>query len=326
MPKITVLMPVYNAEKFVSEAIESVLNQTFTDFEFLIINDASTDGSEQIISSYKDTRIRYYKNRKNQGVARTLNIGLKLAKGSYIARMDADDIFLLNKLEQQYEILKKDKNLVIICSHFDYVDERGNFLSSFKLAPSPEEIYYELQFRNCIGHPTVIFNKEIILNEFKGYNEEYEVEDYDLWLRISKKYKIVKMDKMLLKVRRSRQSKTELYGNKMLESGAIITQNNLQSLIGKPIDLDVTKVLANINPMSISPKKIKEALPTLDEANIEILKNCPPFLNKLIIKKSCNHKKNLTRFFFLMTTLFDSMFGPVFKVFYKLYRVKKDSW
>lgn len=325
-PKITVLMPVYNAEKFVGEAIDSVLNQTFSDFEFLIINDASTDRSEKVILSYQDPRIRYYKNKINMGVARTLNRGLKLAKGKYIARMDADDIFLPDKLELQHEILRKDKNLVIICSHFDFIDELGNFLSSFKLAPSSEEIYYELQFRNCIGHPTAIFNKRIILEEFNGYNEKYEVEDHDLWLRISKKYKIVKLDKVLLKVRLSKQSKTVFFGNAMHESGAIITKNNLQSLIGKCIDLDVIKALAKINPMSISPKKIKEALPVLEEVNIKILENCPSFLNKSIIKKSINHKKNVIRLYLLITILLNSLFGPVFKTLYKLYRLKKDSY
>lgn len=301
MPKITVLLPVYNAEKFVGEAIDSVLNQTFSDFELLIINDASTDGSEKIILSYKDARIRYYKNKKNLGVAKTLNRGLKLARGEYIARQDADDIFLPNKLERQYEILKKDKNLVMVCSHFDYVDEKGRFLSSFKLAPSSEEIYYELQFRNCLGHPTVIFNKKIILNEFKGYNEKCEAEDYDLWSRISKKYKILKLNEMLLKVRRSKQSKTVLFANAVLESGAIITQKNLQSLIGKSIDLNVIKILTNLYPLNYSPQKIKEAKMVLEEVNTKILENCPSYLDKSIIEKRINHKKNMLRLYYLIT-------------------------
>ena len=93
-PVVTVLMPVYNAEEYLVEAIESVLNQTFRDFEFLIINDGSTDRSEKIIKTFTDERIRYIRNSKNLKIVQTLNKGLALAKGIYIARMDADDISL----------------------------------------------------------------------------------------------------------------------------------------------------------------------------------------------------------------------------------------
>lgn len=318
-PKITVLMPVYNAEKFVGEAIESVLNQTFKDFELLIINDASTDSSEKIILSYRDPRIRYCKNISNLRVAKTLNRGLKMARGKYIARQDADDIFLPQKLELQDNALKKDKDLIMVCSHFDYMDEKGNFLSSFREALSPEEIYYNLQFRNCIGHPTAIFNKRVIMEEFKGYSEEYEAEDHDLWLRISKKYKILKLDKTLVKVRLSQCSKTALLGKTMVESNATITRNNLQSLIGEFIDFDIISVLADLNSFNIKPSKIKEALMIKERIDAEILESSPPFLDKTIISKCITDKKNELKFNLLIATLFYSKFGSVFKVMFKIY-------
>jgi glycosyltransferase involved in cell wall biosynthesis len=322
-PKITVLMPVYNEENFLREAIDSILNQTFKDFEFIIINDGSTDNSKNIILSYRDPRIRYYENRKNLGVAKTLNRGLRLAKGEYIARMDADDISLPNRLELQYERIKRDKNLVIISSHFDWIDEKGNYYSTFRLASSPEEIFYELQFRNCLGHSTVIFNKKIIVNEFGGYDERYEdTQDNDLWLRVSKKYKIVKLDKVLMKIRGSKQSMTVLF-RKAVNENAIIAQNNLQSLIRKPIDSDVIRILADINPLSYSPKKIKEALIILEKVNIKILEYCPLFLDKSIINKSMKNKKNWLKLCLLTATLFDSKFGFIFKFIYKVYKLTK---
>ena len=318
-PKVTVLMPVYNAEKFLKEAIDSILNQSFKDFEFLIINDGSTDRSKKIILSYQDPRIRFFENKKNLGVAKTLNRGLRLAKGKYVARMDADDISLPNRLELQFRTLKGDKNLVIISSHFDRINEKGNFISSFKLAHSSEEIYYELQFRNCLGHPTVIFDKEIIVNEFGGHNEKYEAEDYDLWLRISKKYKIVKLNKALVKVRYSRQNKTMLFMKAMGESGIIISQNNLQSLIGKSIDPSVIKALIPYYPIHSSPQKIKEALAVLKETDIKILDNSPSFLDKSIIKKNSDNKKNRLKFALIVATLFYSKLGPIFKTLFKIY-------
>lgn len=324
-PIITVLMSVYNAEKFVGEAIESILNQTFKDYEFIIINDTSTDNSKRIISSYHDSRIKYIENKTRLGLAASLNKGLRLAKGTYIARMDADDISLPNRLQLQYSILKNDRNINLISSHFVWINEKGKYISTHSLAASPEEIFYELQFRNCLGHPTVIFNKKIIINEFGGYNERCEAEDNDLWLRVAKKYKIVKLDKVLVKARRSKQSKTVLFRKASNESIITIAQNNIQSLIDKPIDSNIVSILADIDPLSKSPEKMKETLAILDEFNIAIMEQCPSFLNKSLIKKSMGKKKNWIRFCLLTATLFESKFGFIFKGMYKIYRTIIES-
>jgi len=104
-PKVTVLMPVYNGEKYLNEAIDSILGQTFKDFKFLIINDGSTDGTADILKSYKDSRIKVTNNEKNIGLTKSLNKGLKMAKSEYIARMDADDISLPTRLQKQVEFM-----------------------------------------------------------------------------------------------------------------------------------------------------------------------------------------------------------------------------
>ena len=322
-PKISVLMPVYNAEKFLHEAIDSILNQTFGDFEFIIINDASTDNSKQLILSYQDSRIRYYENKTNLGVAKTLNKGLGLAKGKYIARMDADDISLPNRFELEYESLMTDKNLVLVCSLFDYIDERSVFLSTYRRAFSSEEIFYRLQFRNCFAHPTVIFNKKVIVDDFGGYNDKYEAEDADLWLRLSKKHKIVQLDKVLARVRVSKQSKTMLFRKAINDSTVSVARNNLQPLIGRTIELDVIRILVDQNPLSYSPQKIKKALSILEEVNIRILEQYPSFLDKSILKKSGENKENMLKKYLLVTACFDSIFGLFFKIAYKLYRSTK---
>ena len=110
MPKISVVMPAYNAEKYIGESIDSILNQTYGDFEFIIINDGSRDSTKEIILSYSDNRIVYLENEINSGIVVTLNKGLKYATGEYIARMDADDIAVAERLEKQIEFMEKNKD------------------------------------------------------------------------------------------------------------------------------------------------------------------------------------------------------------------------
>ena len=124
--KATVLMPVYNAEKYVAEAIDSILNQTFNDFEFLIINDGSTDNSLDIIKSYDDPRITIINNETNLGLSHTLNKGIELARGEYIIRMDADDISLSIRLEKQIEFMDSNQHIGICGSWIQTFDKSGN--------------------------------------------------------------------------------------------------------------------------------------------------------------------------------------------------------
>src|SRR3989344_5781814 len=114
--KISVLMPAYNARKYIGEAIESILNQTFKDFEFIIINDCSTDKTKKIIEEYanKDARIKLINNATNLGLTKSLNIGLKEARGEYVARLDADDVALPERLEKQYEFMEKNKETTLV--------------------------------------------------------------------------------------------------------------------------------------------------------------------------------------------------------------------
>ncbi len=126
-PLISVIMPVYNADQFVGEAIESILSQTFDDFEFLIIDDCSEDSSSQIISRYNDPRIRLLKNQKNIGVARTLNKGLSLARGRYVARMDADDVSIAKRFSRQFEHMERFPDVDICGSWVWHFPVKKNF-------------------------------------------------------------------------------------------------------------------------------------------------------------------------------------------------------
>ena len=196
MPKVSVILPVYNAEKFLKEAIDSILNQTFTDFELLLINDGSTDRSEEIIKSYNDKRISYAKNEKNSGLINTLNRGIDLASGEYIARMDGDDIALPERLELQVKHLIKSDAAILATTYYS-VDEIGNALPDWptdRATITRDQIRKTLPKDNCLAHPTIM-GKAFVFKKYRYHPElsqSYKFihnltysEDYDIWLRIA---------------------------------------------------------------------------------------------------------------------------------------------
>ena len=196
-PILTVLMPVYNGEKYLNEAIDSILNQTFSDFEFLIINDGSTDNTEDIILSYSDPRIRYIKNEKNLKLIATLNKGLDLVQGIYIARMDADDISLPTRLEKQLNFLVNNQDYILVSSRISSFGSVSNFYSR---SLTNDQIIQELLSNNCIYHSTVMLNKLLLKDEI--YRSSFlHAEDYDLWTRICLLGKMIVLDEVLLKYR-----------------------------------------------------------------------------------------------------------------------------
>jgi len=200
-PKISIIMPVYNVETFLSEAIESVLNQTFYDFEFVIINDGSTDNSLEIIKNYekKDSRIVLLDNKENLGITKSLNIGLNKARGEYIARMDGDDISEKERIEIQYDFLKKNRDVFLVGTETKRIDEKGTVFGIFKPVFTKNELMKNILENNLIYHPTIMMkNKKDLF-----YREKmYYVEDYDLYLRlISEGKKLDNISLPLLKYR-----------------------------------------------------------------------------------------------------------------------------
>jgi len=180
---LSIIMPVYNSEQFLKIAIESILNQTHTNFEFIIINDASTDNSENIILKFSDERIKYFKNIVNIGVAETLNIGIQLAKSEYIARMDSDDIALPIKFETQIKQFKYNANLVLCGTNYTIFNKKELIVKNIKLPEHNDDIKLSLLFENTICHPSVIFKKKIWLNNNKYNKLDINSEDYGLWTR-----------------------------------------------------------------------------------------------------------------------------------------------
>jgi len=219
-PKISVIMPVYNAEKYLDEAVESILNQTYSDFELIIINDCSNDNSEKIILSYDDSRIKYIKNETNLGVALSLNRGLDEACGEYIARMDADDISLPLRFEKQLEFMEKNANVAVCgCEAELFGDVINN--DTFTVF-GKEDMKINMLFSSCICHPAVMIRRSVFEKEHFRYDVNFDkLEDYELWTRVFVKYDLDNVHGVYFRYRIHQNQVTQNYSiqhkNKLLQ-------------------------------------------------------------------------------------------------------------
>ena len=213
-PAITVILPAYNAEQFIKQAIESILTQTFSNFELIIINDGSTDNTDEVIRSFTDSRIRYIKNTENKGLIDTLNKGIDEAKSKYLARMDADDISLPTRLEKQVNYLNEHTDKDVVASTIIFINEKGEQTGTWPLdrkTISSNEITKALITENCLAHPSVM-GKTGVFAKFHYRKGRVNIEDYDLWLRmINSGCKIAKIAEPLLLYRVHEQSVTGKY-------------------------------------------------------------------------------------------------------------------
>ncbi len=185
-PTISVLMSVYNGELYLAEAIESILEQSFTNFEFIIVDDGSTDDSIEIIEQYAeaDKRIRTVFLNENRGLANALNYGLAHAEGQYIARMDSDDISLPTRFEQQINYLEEHPHIGLLGSRMQVVDKRKTPLFEFDVPLEHSLIVWNIFFGRTFAHPSVMIRREII-ESVKGYNASLTAaQDVDLWARL----------------------------------------------------------------------------------------------------------------------------------------------
>jgi glycosyltransferase involved in cell wall biosynthesis len=203
-PRVTILMPVYNAEANVAAATESILEQTYTDFEFLIIDDGSTDNSLAVITEYAkaDRRIRVI-SCANRGLVTSLNEGLAESRGSYIARMDADDIAMPSRLREQVAFLDENDRCAVVGTSFILIDDHGNVGTAWRSFIHDLTIKHALALEGCICHPTATYRKSAVLDA-GGYREAYvAAEDYDLWRRLARIGELHNLSEPLLYKRES---------------------------------------------------------------------------------------------------------------------------
>ncbi len=195
--KISILMPAYNTpEEYLREAIESILNQTYRDYEFIIINDGSTNNVKDVILSYKDERILYIENEKNLGLIKTLNKGITIAKGKYIARMDSDDISKPQRLEKTLAFMEANPNVGAVGCHALATPIKYKYTTPCENKVITPFLRY---IANCMMHPTMLIRKSILEKYNLKYDEKYiHCEDYKLWIEMDKHSNLANIPEVLL--------------------------------------------------------------------------------------------------------------------------------
>lgn len=200
-PLVSVIMSVYNGEKYLEGCVDSILKQSFKNFEFIIVNDCSTDRSPQMLDNmYDDKRITILHNRKNIGLTKSLNNALRLVKSGYIARMDVDDISMPERLRMQYEFLEKNPEFGVVGSNYYEIDEDTSIIGEITLPEKYEDIRRKILRLNPFNHSAVMIRKSV-LDNINNYNDKFVyAQDYELWLRLMRNCKGYNIqDKLLMK-------------------------------------------------------------------------------------------------------------------------------
>gem|GEM_PF-595338 len=302
---ITVLMPVYNASLFLREAIESILNQTYKNFEFIIINDGSTDNSLQIIESFNDPRIKLVNNEKNLGIIKTRNKGLQLAKGKYIANMDADDVSLPERLEKQITFLEQYADVTILASRLVLIDKNNNEVGVWPedySVVSDEKISQTLPVINCVGQPTVMMRRDVVTNIM--YNNLYtHNEDWGLWLDVlTLNYRISKLPDVLLRYR-LHDASTTVSTNKLGVNKKIIS-----------FKFKYIKYKISQSKFSGTDKKVLKSL--VKDFIKYALESIFPRLYSIVLSVKKINKSNFIKQYFAARKFFKSRFNDIPVVYF----------
>lgn len=240
MPRVSVLMPAYNSEKYIAEAIESILSQTFTDFEFIIINDGSTDGTSKIVRKYatRDPRIKFIDNKQNRGLIAVLNQGLDLCTGEYIARMDSDDISRPERFKLQVDYMDTHPNVGVVGAWvrlFGALDDVYQYRRTVKL-------FDMLIYGANIAHPTAMIRTSVLRNNKIYYDPKYpHAEDYGFWVSIVRVSEIHNLQTVLLDYRWHDTNVSVLHHKTQMESAERVRHDLLETVLTN--DKDVKKLL-----------------------------------------------------------------------------------
>jgi glycosyltransferase involved in cell wall biosynthesis len=244
-PKVTVLMSVYNGEKYLREAIDSILNQTFMDFEFLIINDGSTDSTVEILQSYDDPRIKIINNVENIGLTKSLNKGLRIARGTYIARMDCDDISLPERLEKQINYLNAHPEVGVLGTAYRLIDANGHDLEIMRMPINDLQIRW-----------TSLFDNPLLS------------EDYDLWTRMLNYTRGMNLSEPLIQYRVHANTVTSKYREVQLKNRNIVALRTMHEQ-----QLEYAKTSDQVNQLRDLFVVSSKVMPYLDAQRIALIEN-----------------------------------------------------
>jgi glycosyltransferase involved in cell wall biosynthesis len=292
IPKISVLMPVFNCCEYIEESVSSIINQTFTDFEFLIIDDCSTDGTFEYLKSLSDQRINLIRKPENTGYTVSLNMGLHLAKGKYIARMDGDDISFPDRFAKQVAYMDNNPDVIVCGGGYKAIG------SDFKFIPksSYDDIIIDLLSFTPIAHPTVFLRNNILKNNNILYNPEYEpAEDYKMWTILSEYGKLANLNDILLYYRVHQNQTSKIRINSQKEISKLISFEYIRKLSknNEYIDLFYKIKIETIDDFKKYEKVEAVVKSTLKERGIKktdnfFLERKKPYLNQVLINRTYN--------------------------------------
>lgn len=241
-------MPVYNGGSYLAAAIESMLGQSYADFELLIIDDASTDCSAAVAMSFADQRIRLLANPANLGLIATLNVGLAAARGDYVARMDQDDISMPSRLERQVEFLDRSPDIGVLGTGFRLIDSAGAAGTVVLLPANPALIQWSIALFSPLAHPTVMMRRELVLS-LGGYRAEaVHCEDYDLWWRASQATKLANLQEVLLHLRKHDSNYTAQFASAHNKNGCHVCAEMLARSLATAVPVDLVAAIWGRTP------------------------------------------------------------------------------
>lgn len=247
-PKISVITTVYNCENYLKQSIESILNQTFKDFEYIIVNDGSTDGTSALIREFasKDNRIIHIDNKTNLGRVNSLNTALEKTRGEYIALQDADDISIPVRFEKQFTFLSNNPDYVLVGSNIIVMDEFGNYISEPERPEDNLEAKFSLIFRCTFANPSIMYRKKVIEENKIKYEENFiHTEDYRIISMISHYGKVYNLKQTLVKYRKHDHNNSTINFDGLNSESIFIAQDNLAQL-GIHINTDQVERIRNL--------------------------------------------------------------------------------
>jgi hypothetical protein len=236
---VSVVMPAYNRQDLMPEAIESILGQTFREFELIIVDDCSTDNTLQVAIGYqkRDTRIRIHHHKKNMGIAGARNTGLRLAQGKYIAWMDSDDISMPERIEKQFLFMESHPEIGVLGTAAIVIDTSGKYLGVMDYPLSHPLLLWALCFYDPIINPSAMVRSNLLLAS-GGYSTAFsQAEDYEMYARLSRSTQLANLPERLLRLRMHATNTSIMYRSKQLECSTIISSKMICDLTGNEVPI-----------------------------------------------------------------------------------------
>jgi len=297
-PEVSVIMGVYNDEGYLSDSILSILNQSITNFEFIIIDDASTDASSDILKKFanKDKRIQLHTNKINKGLTKNLNYALEIARGDYIARMDGDDIALPKRFEKQIKALRENEDAILCGTWTTNINAKSKEISKSKAPLDSYEFLWSSLFRATIAHPTVMMNNSLLSRHNLKYNENLRTaQDFDFWSQLQTYGKVIVLPEYLLKYRTHSDNVSHQRKGEQAKIASNISFNNIMryfSAMKYEIDKKQLEEICNFIFLStiVSKKNLKKNIKTILELQTKFIE-----LNRLNDEQQTNIKKLTVR-------------------------------